>query len=1018
LRLGVLALAYFILAVFGLRLAVPGTNATAIWIPTGLAIAGTLRFGQRVWPAILVGAFAANAMLLSRLGLAPMPLVGAALAAAVGNVIEALLAGFLVWHFTGTRHPFDRVAHVLTFILVAGVLGPMLSALMGTASFCAATGHWGLFRTMGAAWWVGDGVAALVVAPLLLTIRWADLAALPAKVHRDALLASALVVAFWFWVCPLFPLLAFLFFPLLVLGTARLGPCYASALVVLLTFLATTATLWGIGPFALPGDRTASLLLQQGFIATLAITTLVLAAAFQERMQLEARLRVQNRLYRTLSDVNQIIVHAEDRAGLLAQTCGTLVETGGFNMAYVGFMQASGFVVPEASAGFDLEQLARLAIRWDESPAGQGVVGRAIRAGKGVMVRDCLTDPDYVAWRHLAVSLDFRTCCAFPVRRAGVVSGVLVIAHRDAQAFSTEDVGLLEELAGDLSYALEALETRKELAESERRFRSTLANVNLLAITLDADASIRFCNDFTLQLTGWTLAEVLGHNWFERFVPPEQRREVESVLAVLSNPGESASHHENEILTRSGERRLIRWSNTLLRDREAMNIGSICLGEDITDQRQAEVDLLKRATQLGALNTLMTQLNTNLELSACGQAAVDGCLAAAAPDQALLFLREGESLQLLAAASALENLRQGDRPAHQLGECLCGLAARDGVPLYSVDLVADRRCATGDCRQAGVQSFAVLPLTHGEEILGVLGLASASPRDFSSQSTFLETLAAQVSVALQNALLHQRVKAHAADLERCVEQRTAMLREANEDLVKAVEHAQAADRAKSAFLSAMSHELRTPLNSVIGFTGALLGGLAGNLQPQQEEPLRIVQRNGRHLLDLINDVLDLSKIEAEEMRMAAQPFDLVPTLRESLESLTPAAAAKGLTLRQDFALDSLPVTGDRRRVSQILLNLISNAVKFTETGSVLLRLSVAGSQARIAVQDTGPGIPARDLPRLFREFEQLDAGLARRNEGTGLGLALSRRLARLMNGDIVVESQPGLGSTFTFLLPT
>jgi signal transduction histidine kinase/integral membrane sensor domain MASE1 len=898
LRLGALALAYFVLAALGLGLAVPGTNATAIWIPTGLAIAATLRFGQQVWPAIFLGAFAINGLLLARLGLSPLPLLGGALAAASGNAAEALLAGFLVRRVTGTRHPFDRVAHVLTFILAAGALGPALSALAGTTGFCLATGRWPLFRTMGAAWWVGDAVAALVLAPLLLGFRRADLAALPIKVHRDALLAGALVCAFWFWVCPLYSPLAFLFFPLLVLGTARLGPFYASALVALLAVLATTATMWGIGPFSLPVTRSASLLLQQGFIATLAITTLVLAAALQERRHLEERLRVQNRLYRTLSDVNQAIVRVEDRIDLLAQTCRILTETGGFSQAWAGLKHESGRVVPEASAGFDPDLLASLDIRWDDAPSGRGVAGRAIRDSRGVMIRDCLDDPDYAPWRALAVAMGFRTCCAFPVLKAGAVSGVLVIYHRDPQAIGTEDLHLLEELTGDLGYALEGLETRKDLVESERRLR------------------------------------------------------------------------------------------------------------------KAEAGLLKRATQLGALNTLMTRLNTTLELSASAQAAVDGCLAAAAPDQVLLFLREGESLRLLACAVPSE-----DPQDHRLGQCLCGLAARDGAPVYSLDIATDRRCTWEECRRAGVTSFAVLPLKNGDEVLGVLGLASTARRDFHNQSTFLETLAAQVSVGLQNALLHQRVKAHAAELERCVEQRTAMLREANEDLLKAVARAQSADRAKSAFLSAMSHELRTPLNSVIGFTGVLLGGLAGRLQPQQEEPLRIVQRNGRHLLDLINDVLDLSKIEAAEMRMAAHPFDLVQTLRESLESLAPAAASKGLELRHAFAVATLPLTGDRRRVAQIVLNLLSNAVKFTEAGSVTLSLDLEAVQARVAVQDTGPGIAALDLPRLFREFEQLDTGLARRSEGTGLGLALSRRLARLMGGDIVVASRPARGSTFTLLLP-
>ena len=588
LRLGVLALAYFTLAALGLSLAIPGTNATAIWLPTGLAIAAILRFGPGVWPAIFLGAFAVNGLVLSRLGLPPLALLGAALAAAAGNAAEALLAGFTVRRLTCTRHPFNRVAHVLAFILAAGALGPGVSALVGTASFCAVTGHWPLFRAMGAAWWVGDAVAALVVAPLLLTFRRADLAGVPFKVHRDALLAGALVVSFWLWVCPLFPPLAFLFFPLLVLGTARLGSFYASALVVLLAFLATTTTtLWGIGPFMLAGNRSASLLLQQGFIATLAITTLVLAAALEERKHLEARFRIQNRLYRTLSDVNQTIVRAEDRAGLLAQVCRILLEAGGFSLAWVGFKHESGRVVPEASAGIDPGHLAAQDIRWDDSPTGRGVAGRAIRANREVLIRDCLNDPDYAPWRALAVSQGFRTCCAFPVRQGGAVTGVLAIYHLDPQAIGTEDVRLLDELAGDLGYALDALETRLDLAESERRLRSTLANVQLLAITLDADATIRFCNDFILRLTGWTLGEVQGRNWFDLFVPPELRLEVATVLAVLAQPDAFAPHHENEILTRSGERRLIRWSNTLLRDREGLNIGSICLGEDITDQRKA-----------------------------------------------------------------------------------------------------------------------------------------------------------------------------------------------------------------------------------------------------------------------------------------------------------------------------------------------------------------------------------------------------------------------------------------------
>ncbi len=989
-----LAAAYFVLAALGHALALPGSNATAVWIPTGLAIAARMRYGPGIWPAVLLGAFLANGLILGRLGLSPALAVGASLATALGNAAEALLAGYLIERFTGTRHPFSRVAHVLQFILGGAVLATLVSALVGTLVYCAATGRWPLFQAVGASWWLGDAAGALVLTPMLLTFRRRQLAALPRKVHRDALLAAGLILAFWYGVCPFLPPLAFFFFPLLVLSTSRLGPFYASSLVALLSILATTSTVLGAGPFLLPGPLNGSLLLQQGFICTLAITTLVLGSALQERQRLEDRLRIQNRLYRTLSEVNQAIVHSEDRPTLLRETCRLLVEMGGFQLAWLGFKEeATGCVVPGTAFG----HLGGLAIPDSDAPAGQGAV-----------FPPCLNDPAFAPWREEALALGYQAHCAFPILQGGRAVGALMAAYGEPAPLGAEEGRLLGELAGDLGYALAGMETRMDLAESERRFRATLETVKLVAVSLDAQATITFCNDHLLWLTGRSREEVLGQNWFAVFVPPEDRARVGAALDASLHMGEIQIHNENEILTRDGGRRLIRWNNTILRDRAGTIIGTISLGEDITDQKLAEAALLRRAAQLSAMNELGIRLTTTLDVAACSQAALQGTLAATGSDLAALYLREGAALQLLDSVQA-----PGAAALDEAGDLGTGaLGPLDGRAVYVEDAAADPRF-----RAPGLASLAILPLMKAGQDLGRLVLGSGSPRAYGAEATFLETLAAQVSTGLQNALLHERLKAHAAGLERSVEERTALLREANEDLALAVERAQAADRAKSAFLSAMSHELRTPLNSVIGFTGVLLGGMAGPLQPQQEEPLRIVQRNGRHLLDLINDVLDLSKIEAAEMRLASQPYDLVQTLRESMETLAPAAAAKGLDLVQDAFPGALPMTGDRRRVSQIFLNLLSNAVKFTETGRVTVGIHLREAGVDVRVQDTGPGIAAQDLHRLFREFEQLDEGLARRNEGTGLGLALSRRLARLMNGDILAESEAGRGATFTLSLP-
>ncbi len=237
------------------------------------------------------------------------------------------------------------------------------------------------------------------------------------------------------------------------------------------------------------------------------------------------------------------------------------------------------------------------------------------------------------------------------------------------------------------------------------------------------------------------------------------------------------------------------------------------------------------------------------------------------------------------------------------------------------------------------------------------------------------------------------------------------------ELEEAKERAEAADRLKSAFLATMSHELRTPLNSILGFTGILLQGLAGPLNDEQRKQLAMVQTSARHLLDLINDVLDISKIEAGELQVAIQPFDLRDLVLEVSASARPLAEKRGLQLHTNVASDVGAVSSDRRRVGQILMNLLSNAIKFTSSGEVRVDCRLDDAWAVISVTDTGIGITKEDLDRLFVPFQQIDSGLTRNYEGTGLGLSISKRLVTMLGGDIHVESEPGHGSTFTFRLP-
>lgn len=255
-----------------------------------------------------------------------------------------------------------------------------------------------------------------------------------------------------------------------------------------------------------------------------------------------------------------------------------------------------------------------------------------------------------------------------------------------------------------------------------------------------------------------------------------------------------------------------------------------------------------------------------------------------------------------------------------------------------------------------------------------------------------------------------QLEAYRDHLEEIVAERTR-------ELATAKEAAESADRLKSAFLATMSHELRTPLNSIIGFSGVLEQGLAGPLNDEQKKQLGMISDSAEHLLALINDVLDISKIEAGQLKVEAGAVEVRPLVEKAVRTVKPLAEGKNLALDLEIDPEAGTVIADSRRVEQVLLNLLSNAIKFTDKGSVRVRCTADGAMIRIRVTDTGIGIQKEYLERLFKPFTQIETGLARKYEGTGLGLSISKRLVTLMGGEITVESEPGRGSTFSFTLP-
>jgi PAS domain S-box-containing protein len=230
-----------------------------------------------------------------------------------------------------------------------------------------------------------------------------------------------------------------------------------------------------------------------------------------------------------------------------------------------------------------------------------------------------------------------------------------------------------------------------------------------------------------------------------------------------------------------------------------------------------------------------------------------------------------------------------------------------------------------------------------------------------------------------------------------------------------------ASLAKDRFLASMSHELRTPLNAILGFTGTLLMKLPGPLNEEQEQQLRIVQSSARHLLSLINDILDLAKIESGKVELHFEPVLLQDVVREVATALRTMAEIKGLRFDVFVPEAEIVLSADRRALHQILLNLTNNAIKFTESGFVRVEVNPAvrngGNVVDVSIIDTGVGIKEEDQPRLFQAFEQVDVSSTRRFEGGGLGLFLSQKLATLLNGHLHFSSTFGAGSTFTLELP-
>lgn len=325
-----------------------------------------------------------------------------------------------------------------------------------------------------------------------------------------------------------------------------------------------------------------------------------------------------------------------------------------------------------------------------------------------------------------------------------------------------------------------------------------------------------------------------------------------------------------------------------------------------------------------------------------------------------------------------------------------------------------------------------IPLFHSGRPIAIIGLASLHdyrPEDIEVAQTLSLSLGQSVAAAQaneKNMRMTEELRVNNEELSAAneelqtqteeLQQQSEELQQQTEELAQQRAAVEEADRLKSQFLSNMSHELRTPLNSIMALSQLMLARGTGTNPQKEAEYLRIVERNGRHLLNLINDILDLSKIESGRMDLSPTIFQPEHLVHRALEVARPLAEAKGLAIKVEA--DQVPaVYSDQDKVHQILLNLLSNAVKFTDRGQITVTIKATAKQVLFSVQDTGIGISQIDLPKIFDEFRQVDGSTTRRHDGTGLGLAIAQKLSRLLGGELTVETHLGQGSTFTLALP-
>ncbi len=715
------------------------------------------------------------------------------------------------------------------------------------------------------------------------------------------------------------------------------------------------------------------------------------------------KLQKINRDLNILSGSNQTLVHAKNETDLVETVCRILVSIGRYRLACIGFPESDN---PEAlrlvtAAVPEKENASVTDMIWGKHDPSRIIATEVFRNRRNYTVRDILSNPEFTSWRTDAKKRGYSSALMIPLISQNHSLGVLGIYSVDPLDFNPGDVGLLTEIANNMTVGIISHRMRiaRDKAESEHQsvrqlFENIVKFLPDATFVIDQDKRVIAWNLACEAMTGVNKESILGkgdYAYSEAFFG--QRRpilidlldlpdsEMESTYKYIDRKNDRI-YAELFIQRLNNGRGIHLWGvASPLYDLDGRRYGAIETVRDVSEQKAMEETL--RESEKKYRELVMLANSIILRWSYDGRVTFMN-------EFGLKFFgySESEIIGKHLIGTIVPEIDSNGRNLRQMLEDI-----PKNLKTFERNINENIR---GNGERVWIDWRNRIVLDERKQIKEVLSIGS--------DITDLKQAEEQIN------RLNDDLQRHAENLEKRVEERTA-------ELAIAKEQAESADRIKSAFLATMSHELRTPLNSIIGFTGILLQGLPGQLNPEQQKQIKMVQTSSRHLLDLINDVLDISKIEAGQLSLTFDTFALRPVIEKIVALVSPIAEKKGLDVNLDISAGVTEVHTDQRRLEQVILNLLNNAIKFTEHGNIRVFCKTGNEQYVIAISDTGIGIQPEEIPGLFQPFHQIDTGLTRKHEGTGLGLSISRKLMVMMGGTIDVESQWGRGSTFTIRLP-